>query len=137
MNAGKPAAGNLKRRAAVARDTDDSGPHLGERFDDPSHGSLLYRSIPGEHRLKFLSGQDTGQQPHGSTAVPDIQRLLRPGQTVQAFSVNEHFAFVIFNRDPHLLKAGDGGQAIRALQEISDSSSAFRQRSEHDGAVGD
>ena len=55
----------------------DLSSHLGERGNDPFHGTLLYGGVSGQGAGKGLGSQDAGDQADGGAAVSAVQYVLR------------------------------------------------------------
>ena len=131
------AAADLQRYAAVSPDTFHLRAHLGQRPDNPVHGTALDGSVAGKLAGKWLPGQDAGDQPGGGAAVAHIQHLVGGRQSVQPFAVDQHLILQILHLDPHVGKTSDGGKAVGTLKKIPDSGGSPGQGAQHDRPVAD
>ena len=68
----KRRAGDMKRRAAISVDALDLRAHLGKRIDDALHWAFLDGSVAGQDRVKWLGGENTGDQARRGAAVAAV-----------------------------------------------------------------
>ena len=77
------------------------------------HGAGTQRIISGQHRGERLGSQETGQKPHGSTAVVRVQNILRLLK-LEAGAIHYRSSRFLtrFNADAHCFQATHGGKNI-------------------------
>ena len=137
MDAVQGTAVDEKRGTAVIPLTVDIRAHLCQGLHDPFHGAGADGIVPVQHRREELSGQNTGDQPGGRSAVAHIQCQGRGGQAVKAFAFHEHPVSLIADGDAHPAEALDGRQAVGTLEKMGDFGQSISQGAEHHCPVGD
>ena len=116
-------------------DTSNLCPHHGKRFHNPLHGPPADGFIPCQGYIEILGCQDSADQPCRGAAVAAVQDLFRGGKPAQPPAVNQDSFPLILNRNSHLCKTGNGGEAVCPLKKTTHLGKAFGNRAEHDTAV--
>ena len=124
-------------RASVSVQACHIRPHKGKRFHDTLHGTFPDGFVTGQCHIKFLGTENPGYKACGGAAVAAVQHVLRLFKTVKAIAPDQDMVTVLLNDNAHFLKAGNGREAVRTLEEIVDFRGAFCNGAKHDGPVGD